>query len=183
MRKLPNCNEAISFLKKVGCSPQVIKHSRKVKDVAVEIAKACLRNGVKLNPDLIKVGALLHDIGRSLTHDVKHGFYGGVIAKALGLPEELIKIIERHVGAGIPKDEACLLGLPKADYVPKTIEEKIVAYADKLVMGTEKVNFDEALKEFYKSLGHNHPAINRLKKLHEEISSLMGEKINETNSC
>jgi uncharacterized protein len=183
LKKLPNCDEAIDFLKKVGCHPQVIKHSKKVKDVAVEIAKACIMNGVKVNIDLVKVGALLHDIGRSLTHDVKHGFYGGVIAKALNLPEELIKIIERHVGAGIPKDEAHLLGLPKADYVPETIEEKIVAYADKLVIGTKKVEFEKALEEFYKSLGHNHPAVDRFKKLHEEISSLMGQKIHEINDC
>ncbi|MEM2896336.1 MAG: HDIG domain-containing protein [Candidatus Bathyarchaeia archaeon] len=182
MRKLPNCNEAIDFLKKVGCQPQVIKHSEKVKDVAVEIAKACIKNGINLNLDLIKAGALLHDIGRSLTHDVKHGFYGGVIAKAFNFPEELVRIIERHVGAGIPKSETHQLGLPRRDFVPSTIEEKIVSYADKLVIGTRKVDFKKASIEFRKSLSPRHPALYRFRKLHEEILNLMGMKNREVHN-
>jgi len=176
LKKLPNCKEAIRFLKKVGCQPQVIKHCKKVKEVAVEIAKACIKNGSKVNLNLVKAGALLHDVGRCLTHDVKHGFYGGVLARAAGFPEELVKIIERHVGAGIPKNEAHSLGLPKKDFIPETIEEKIVSYADKLIVGTKKVNFEKALEEFYKSLGQKHPALDRFKKLHEEILSLTGSE-------
>ncbi len=51
----------------------------------------------------------------------------------LGLPETIVNIIERHLGAGIPKDEAIILGLPPKDYMPMSLEEKIVAHADNLI--------------------------------------------------
>lgn len=65
--------------------------------------------------------------------------------------------------------EARELGLPPRDYFPVTPEEKIVAYADKLARGSQVVAFQEALEDMRRSLGKDHPAIKRLKDLHEEI--------------
>jgi uncharacterized protein len=109
-----------------------------------------------------------------VTHGVEHGVVGGRIARELGLPENLVKIIERHVGAGIPLDEAETLGFPEGEYKPETLEEKIVTYADKLIEGKDVVNINEIIDKFEKELGKNHPAIKRLKELHEEITGCIG---------
>ena len=56
--------------------------------------------------------------------------------------------------------------------MPETIEEKIVAYADKLIKGRKRIEVDEVLEDFSKMLRANHPALNRFRNLHREISTL-----------
>ena len=45
---------------------------------------------------------------------------------------------ERHTGAGIGKEEIKRLGLPLPyeDFLPETIEEKVICYADKFYSKT-----------------------------------------------
>ncbi len=152
------------MLRKAGCSEKVIDHCVAVAGLASELAK---RHDADHN--LVTTAALLHDIGRGKTHGIDHAVVGAEIARDFGLDERIAKIIERHIGAGIPADEARKLGLPKKDYVPKTLEEKIVAHADNLVMGTKKVSIDEVIKNMQKTLGKRHPAIQRMRKLHAEL--------------
>ena len=79
--------------------------------------------------DLIRKGALLHDIGRSKTHGITHAIVGAEIARSYGYSQDVLNIIERHIGAGITESEAVKLGLPAKSYVPQTLEEKIVKSA------------------------------------------------------
>jgi len=169
---LPTRTNAIRFLSKIGCSKSVIDHCIVVSNLATAIARAYERRGISVDVKLVEIASLLHDVGRSVTHDVRHGVLGGALARANGFDERIVRIIETHVGAGIPQDEAEVIGLPKRDFMPKTIEEKIVAYADKLMKGKKRVEVDEVLEEFSKTLGANHPALNRFRDLHREISTL-----------
>jgi len=169
---LPTRTNAIKFLSKIGCSKSVVDHCIVVSNLAAAIAKACERRGIPVDIKLVEVASLLHDAGRSVTHDVRHGVIGGALARANGFDERVVRIIETHVGAGIPADEAEKIGLPKRDFMPETIEEKIVAYADKLMKGKKRIEVDEVLEEFSKTLGANHPALNRFRNLHMEISTL-----------
>lgn len=171
--KLPTREQALSLLRESGCSENVVKHCEAVADLAVEIAKKCLEKGLKINLELVEIGALLHDIGRAKTHSVHHAVAGMQIAKKLELPEPVIAIIKRHVGGGITAEEAKKLGWPKDVYVPQTIEEKIVAYADKLIEGSKRVSIEETIQKFSKELPP--PAIARIKKLHMEMSALIGD--------
>ena len=114
---------------------------------------------------------LLHDIGRSETHAMDHAVVGSKIARFLDLSESIVRIIERHIGSGIPPEEAVRLGLPNRDFTPMTLEEKIVSYADKLIDRNRKIEFDEALRRFSKDLGRSHPAVSRFKKIHAELTS------------
>ncbi|MBS7654613.1 MAG: TIGR00295 family protein [Candidatus Bathyarchaeia archaeon] len=177
-KPLPSPEEAIRILHEVGCPDDVIKHCEAVARLAVRTAKKCLKNGVNVNVQLIHIGALLHDIGRSKTHRVHHAIVGAEIARSLDLPEPIISIIERHVGGGISSDEAAKLGWPRGNYMPETIEEKIVSYADKLIEGTRIVTIEETLRKFRIDLGDDHPAIERIKRLHSEISTLCSPNIN-----
>jgi len=141
--------------------------------VAKRLTRQVESRGVKVNARLVETAAVLHDIGRSKTHQLEHGLLGGEIVGERGLPEDLRRAIERHVGAGIGKGEASRLGMDKRDLIPETIEEKIVCYADKLVDGTEEVPFDETLTYFEEKFGREHPIIARLKGLHQYFVELM----------
>jgi uncharacterized protein len=172
---LPSRKTAILLLRKSGCPPNVIRHCQTVAKLAIKIAKILQKKGLNINVELVEIGALLHDIGRSKTHSVNHAIAGAEIAKSAGLPEIVVKIIERHVGGGIPQDEAERLGWPKENYVPETLEERIVAYADKLIEGDHRVPMNNTIANFSRKLGKNHPAIARLRALDKEFQSLLGE--------
>ncbi|TDA32002.1 MAG: TIGR00295 family protein [Hadesarchaea archaeon] len=173
MRNLPTREEALSLLREVGCGEGVIRHCLAVERKALELAELVSRNGVKVDRELVGIGALLHDIGRSVTHGIRHGVEGGRILREKGFPE-LSRFAENHLGAGIPKEEAVELGLPGRDFLPLTVEEKLVTYADKLVEGEEEVGFEGILERFKRELGSTHPALERLRKLHEEIVRMAG---------
>lgn len=171
-KKLPSEKECIEILRKEGCSGEVIRHSIAVKDLAVKIAK--LANA---DVDLVKVGALLHDVGRAVTHGIYHGIEGAKIARKLSLPREVVNIIERHLGAGITKKEARKLGLPVKDYTPRTLEEKIVAHADNLIDGNRKQKIEEEIDRQLKK--GNKEYAERLRRLHDELSEACGIDLDE----
>ena len=173
--KIPSREEALKILKESGCSPRVIKHCKAVSNLAVRIAQKCKLNGVDVDLDLVQIGALLHDIGRAQTHSVHHPIIGAKIAQSFNLPENIIRIIKRHLGGGLTAEEASELGWPSENYLPETIEEKIVTYADKLIDGERIIPIQETIKKLSSRLGIHHPAIKRIMKLHEEITSLCGE--------
>ncbi len=173
-KEIPSFEEALKILKTSGCSPQVIRHCKAVSNLAVRIAEKCKRNGVEVDLNLVRIGALLHDIGRSKTHSVHHPIVGSKIARSFNLPEQIIRIIERHLGGGLTAKEASELGWPCEDYLPETIEEKIVTYADKLIDGERIVPIQETIKKLSRRLGAHHPSIRRIMNLHKEISRLCG---------
>lgn len=165
--------DALRILREVGCSEIVIKHCLSVERTALSIARKARARDNKIDLELVSLGALLHDIGRARTHGITHGIEGGKILRGLGLLD-FVGFAERHIGAGIPADEARELGLPVRDFMPKTPEEKIVTYADKLIMGNRRISYRRALEWLKLELGKGHPAIKRFEKLHLEIRRMMG---------
>jgi uncharacterized protein len=89
----------------------------------MQIASKLKAKGYPIDLRVVEAGALLHDIGRSKTHGVEHSVVGAQIAQTLDLPESVVNIIKRHVGAGINEQEAVSLGWPKDVYVPQTLED------------------------------------------------------------
>ncbi len=171
MSSIPSPDECLELLKKAGCSDNVVRHCKAVRDVALKIAKR-----TDADVKLVEAGALLHDIGRSKTHDIFHAIEGAKIAQKLGLPQSIINIIERHIGAGISKEEAKKLGLPPKDYIPKTLEEKIVCHADNLIDKYERQNIEDAIE---RALDEDHKEYaERLLKLHKELSDICGIDLN-----
>ena len=171
--QLPTRDQAIQFLKQSGCRQNVIRHVEAVSDLAVDIAEAIRSRGYPVNVRLVEIGALLHDIGRSKTHSVHHAVAGAEIAESFGLPQQVVSIIKRHVGGGITAREAKKLGWPRDVYVPQTIEEKIVCYADKLVEGSNRISIEKTIDKLSRDLPTS--AIERMWKLHEEMQSLTGD--------
>ncbi len=172
---LPSKKEALVLLRENGCPETVIEHCKSVSRVAVEMADVFKARRVEVDRELVETAALLHDIGRSKTHTVHHAIVGAQIAESVGLPKPIISIIKRHVGGGITAKEAARLGWPEDIYIPETLEEKIVAYADKLVDGHRKVTIETTISKFTSDRSLPRSSIKLLKKLHREMSLLLGD--------
>ena len=175
-KRLPSPEEAVKILRETDCSLQVIRHSKAVAELAVRIASKCTKDGINVDTQLVHIGALLHDIGRSKTHSVHHVAVGAEIARSLALPASVISIVERHVGGGITADEASELGWPNKSHMPETLEEKIVTYADKLIDNAKIVPIEKNIRKLKKELGPDHPTIKRVVDLHREMSNLCQER-------
>ena len=173
--ELPSREQAIDLLRKTKCSPQVIRHCIAVADIAVETAKELAGRGLKVDIKLVEAGALLHDLGRSKDHTVNHALIGAEIALSMGLPEQVINIIKRHVGAGISIEEAQSLGWPKDIYTPQILEEKIVCYADKLIDHGKRIPIEIEIQKLQKE--NKKQAAERVRKLNKEITTLLGNKL------
>ena len=164
--------EAIKMLKESGCAPNVIEHCKEVTSLAIEIAEKAKAAGQKVDLELVEAGALLHDSGRCRTHGIAHAVEGFRLATGKGIEPEVAEIIKRHIGAGISKEEAKDLGLPEDDYFPRTLEEKIVAHADNLVKGTNRITVEERL-ELMRKKNVSENVVQRVKKLAEEVEGLL----------
>ena len=164
---LPSREECIDFLKGAGCSESVIDHCIAVEGHAIKIAQKA-----KADLELVSRGALLHDIGRGKTHGIRHAVIGADIARELGLSEEIACIIEKHIGAGLTPSETESLGLPKRDYMPRTLEEKIVAHADNLVEEHTVRPISEVVNRL-RDRGYPKVA-QKVLELHKELNDICG---------
>ena len=173
--QLPSREQVLALLRANHCSPKVVGHCKAVAKLAVETAKTLQERGFNIDVNLVEIGALLHDVGRSKTHTVDHAVVGAEIAQSAGMPEAAVRIIKRHVGGGITKGEAKELGWPDDNYMPVMLEEKIVSYADKLVETTdERISVEETIKKFQaRGLA---ASAERVRKIHDEIAQMCGEK-------
>ena len=168
---IPSDSRCIEYLEEAGCKRRVIIHCCTVNAVAQEIASRI----PDANIELVTAGALLHDIGRSVDHSIMHAYIGSQIAASYGLPQEIVDIIRKHTGAGLDAEDAEEMGLPPADYMPRTIEEKIVAHADNLVSDNRVVDHMHSVSKL-----RNKGAVrgaDRIEALHQELSKLYGEDL------
>ena len=124
----------------------LILHSTQVCNKALAIAE---KSSVAVDLDIIRTGAMLHDIGIGHCHApsilcvgsanyIEHGTLGAAMlrqyAEKFGLDLEVYAAIcEHHTGSGITAAEVAAQKLPLAvkDYLPVTNEEKLIALADK----------------------------------------------------
>ncbi|WP_048187597.1 HDIG domain-containing metalloprotein [Methanococcus voltae] len=150
------------------CDINIVCHCITVSAYAYDFAKSLKNNTLDIN--LIVLGGLLHDIGRSESQDLNHGIIGAKILNNMDLPK-LAKIAETHIGAGISKEQAKLLNLPIKDYIPETLEEKIIANVDNLTFGTKRVSINEVIVKF-KSRNCSNEGFNRILNLYNELNEL-----------
>lgn len=124
--------EALSLLHCYGRDAAWIRHCRAVSRVAERLSGAIAPN-YPLDAGFLRVGALLHDIGRYKTHDpVMHGVEGYHLLMGLGHDREAF-VCASHVFCGMPRSEAVRYGLPEQDFLPRTLEERLVPLIDSVV--------------------------------------------------
>lgn len=119
----------------------LVTHSLQVARKALEIAHT---HTLPLADGDIVAAAMLHDIGIIATdapsihchgteHYLRHGILGAAILRKAGAPEWLARVAERHTGTGITAEDIAEnhLPMPPGDYMPETLLEQLVCYADK----------------------------------------------------
>lgn len=124
----------------------LLTHSRNVACFALSIVRKHGEWGV--DEDFVFRAAMLHDIGIYLCDAkgiecfgtepyIRHGILGAEILRREGLPREA-RIAERHTGAGLSREDIVreALPLPHKDFLPETLEEKVICYADKFFSKT-----------------------------------------------
>ena len=144
----PSEQEAVALHRKYGSSESMIAHCRAVASVAQQLAEEFSRRGIPVDVQSVVLGALLHDIGRTKTQTVRHGVEGAELLRKEGVDEVVVEIVKRHVGAGISKEEAEKLGFPQGDFIPRSLEQRIVCFADKLVDSVRVRPFEEEVRRF-----------------------------------
>ncbi len=150
---------------------EVFRHILVVVDVATKIAKR-----LKLDDEskkLVLAGAMLHDLGRCRSHGMDHAVIGAEMLRKDGFDERIAKIVERHIGAGLTAKEAKSFGLPEKDYIPETIEEKIVALADNLVSNRKVLSKEEYLKAVKEKFSNQLDVLERHIKLLKEFEDVI----------
>ncbi|MBO8180418.1 MAG: TIGR00295 family protein [Archaeoglobus sp.] len=140
-------DDVLRLWDKYGLDEGVRRHCLTVARIALKIAEKIRENSHDVDMDAVLRGALLHDIGRAVTHDpFQHFVKSAEILRKENVDEKIVRVAERHFSAGITAEEAKKLGLEPKDYMPETLEEKIVSFADNLAMGDREETFEEFMK-------------------------------------
>jgi tRNA (cytidine56-2'-O)-methyltransferase len=143
--RYPTREACVGILRQVGCGPAVVEHCESVTTLAEEMVDAAVAVDPQcpvldsLDRGLLVAGAMLHDVGRAVTHDTGHIPGGVSLARDLGLHPLIIRVIARHLGSGLEPEEAAALGFPPDVYTPESWEEKLVSLADSLHYGGRRV--------------------------------------------
>ncbi|MDP3038145.1 MAG: HDIG domain-containing protein, partial [Rhodocyclaceae bacterium] len=92
----------IKLLQDADMSAEDLDHSLKVAGRALDIARRVVSgSGTQVDMELVGRGALFHDLGKAKTHAIEHGLLGAEMGKALGLPDTIIVIMEKHIRGGL----------------------------------------------------------------------------------
>ena len=81
-----------------------------------------------------------------------HGRIGAELLRSEGFPRHA-RVCERHTGAGITKAQIIAQNLPlsQQDFLPETMEEKVICYADKFFSKTH-LDREKTIEQAEKSL-------------------------------
>lgn len=167
---IPNAQQALALHRKYGSNDRIVGHCKACAGISKLLCDRATQQGRAVNTEAAFAGALLHDIGRSQTQLVGHGYVGAGILEKEGVDPVVVEIVRRHVGAGISPEEAVTLGFPPGDYIPRTLEQKVVCFADKMLDGDRARPFEEEVKRFVKK-GHD---VQRLRKLKKDVDDAVG---------
>ncbi len=164
----------------------LVEHSHSVATLALSIAEK--HPELSLDRQLLFEGAMLHDIGIWQTHApgiacfgrepyLRHGYLGGILLRKEGLEQHAL-ICERHTGSGITADEIAVARLPLPNdrsYLPLSLEEKLICYADSFFSKTrlgEMKNYNSVREKTWRLWVHRAPhlakaSVERLDALHD----------------
>lgn len=130
----------------------LLYHSMDVMNKALNIVDK--HPELNVDVEFLTEACLLHDIGIFMTNAPNiecngilpymcHGYIGREILEEEGYPKHAL-VCERHIGIGLTKEDiiAMKIPIPQRDMSPKSIEEKIISFADcfysKSQLGKEK---------------------------------------------
>lgn len=157
-----------------------LNHCRSVTKLSLDIVAD---KSLELDCDLVVSAAMLHDIGIFLTHApsiqcfgnepyICHGILGGALLRQWHVGEDLARVAERHTGSGLTAQEivSANLPLPHLDFLPETLLERLICYADKFYSKSgdmKKKSLDKVRRQM---AGFGSDSLRRFESLHSEFS-------------
>ena len=130
--KMLTRQESMRLLAEYGGEAGWTRHCIAVAEAAARVGDVIAKNR-PIDCSFLWSAALLHDIGRYKTHDpLLHGAEGYKLLSMLNYEKEAY-VCASHILFGLNAAEASQLGLPARDFVPRTIEEKLVPLVDYLI--------------------------------------------------
>lgn len=137
-------------------------HAGAVADFALGLARR--HPELELDEAFIYEAAMLHDIGIFLTDAPRihcygseeylcHGYLGAELLRSIGL-ERHARVCERHTGTGLTKEiiERNGWNLPVKDFVPETLEEQLICFADKFFSKTKFLHEPRTFEQVVESM-------------------------------
>ncbi len=159
---IPTKEECLKILKDNKVPDNIIAHSKAVCDIAMKIADLLEKRNINLNRDLVAAAALLHDIKKVNSSD--HVIEGYEFIKSLGFPE-VASVVRKHGLQHVNSEE----------FMPKSLAEKIVFYADKRVKNDKIVSVEQRFE--YVKQRYNHYDVQKEYDFTKEIEKeLLGEE-------
>ena len=142
-------------------------HAEKVTELALEMARK--HPELELDLQFIEEAAMLHDLGIFLTDAPRiyccgtepylcHGYLGAELLRSRGY-ERHARVCERHTGTGLTKEIVASndWGLPVKDFVPETLEEQLICFADKFYSKTKYLETARTFEQVVESMSRISP--------------------------
>ena len=123
-REIPTPAECEAILARERLAEPLVRHARKVAEISGRIAVELAAKGLAIDPELVRAGALLHDIAKGQTN---HADQGADALRADGM-EAVAGIVAAHT---------------TMEFAGFLDEKAIVYLADKLTAGDRLVTLDE----------------------------------------
>lgn len=140
----------------------LLTHSEMVARKALSVAEAA---NLDIDRDFVYQAAMLHDIGifkcdaagiycYGSEPYIRHGVLGAELLRTEGVDEAYARVCERHTGSGLTVKEIAETGmpLPLMDFLPVTLEEKLICYADKFYSKSGDPREEKSLERVRRSL-------------------------------
>lgn len=158
----------------------LVEHSRDVTAKALCIVDSHPELGA--DRDFVEEAAMLHDIGIFLTDAegiscfgkepyILHGHLGANLLRQEGYPRHAW-VCERHTGSGLTAEDIASrnIPLPPGIYLPMSVEEKIICYADKFFSKT-KLNREKKIESVRRGmLAYGVDSLRRFDEMHSLFS-------------
>lgn len=174
--------ESMELLDEFGGGTAWAKHCIAVAEAAEGVGRVLERSHA-IDCSFLWSAALLHDLGRYKTHDpVLHGVEGYKLLTRLGHEREAY-VCASHILFGLNAADARELGLPDQDFLPRTIEEKLVPLVDYLIEHNRPTTLEHRFRSLFKRNAGNAFFLSRLERAHEAARCFMtqiGEEIGDS---
>ncbi|MFW6286698.1 MAG: HD domain-containing protein [Candidatus Sumerlaeota bacterium] len=168
--------QALALLESQGLHHHLVRHCKGVSRFADQLARRIAERNPDLgvDPEKVRVAALLHDIGRARPGDHEHNSVE--MLREMGHPE--LADIVLH---GVLYESSILEDREDPSLLPETIEQKIVTYSD-LRFAQEPLTLRERIEDAVERKKHHPPiaeaiarSIRRFEHLETELMALAGE--------
>ncbi len=135
---LPTVADAQRLLRDLGAPPRLVRHAALVSEAADLLLVALRRQAVSVDETFVRAGVVLHDVGKALHPDElsgpgsHHEAAGERLLLDRGVDPRLARVCRSHAQWATPD---------------ASLEELVIALADKLWKGVRRADLEELLIE------------------------------------